>query len=129
MKKILVALCTFFALQNIALSAQLDWSDIEAYNQYKLSQTITFPGIAEFSVNQKFVTLDIITVDSNLIYYQMHLLDCQNPDLVADMILINPNPEDRSRDHSVGVQLEEGCNLGIWIEPADYFGASFFSAQ
>ena len=123
-----LAVFAFMLLQNLAFCANLEWGDIEAYNQYKLTQAITFPGIIDLKADQKYETLDIVTMDSSLIYFQMHQVDCKNPDLVADMILINPTPEDRSRDHSVGIQLEEGCNLGIWIEASDYFYSSLFSA-
>lgn len=126
MKKIILTFFFLLLTLSTAFAGGLDWSDIELNEDYYLSQSIKFPGIVEFKKDDKFEVLDIFTGDSNIIYYQMHLINCKEPDLQAEMILINPSPEDRSHDHSVGVELEEGCNLGIWIEASDYYSPSLF---
>ena len=62
----------------------------------------------------------------SVLYFQFHLVNCKNPELQAEMIIINPSPEDQTRNRSVGVQLESGCNLGVFLESTDIYSASIF---
>ena len=57
-------------------------------------------------------------------YFQIHLSECKNPELTAEMILINPSPMDNSRDRSVGIELNQDCNVGVYVEPIDYYSSS-----
>lgn len=126
MKNLLFIGLVFISFQSLTFAKSLEWNDIEINSRYSLNQPISFPGIAEFSVGDKFDVLDSITEDGPVLYYQFHLVDCKSPELKAEMILINPAPEDTRRDRSVGVQLEAGCNLGIFFEPADIYSKSLF---
>jgi hypothetical protein len=70
--------------------------------------------------------LDQIGGDAPVIYLQFHSIKCLDPDQKSDMILINPSPEDTSRNRSIALELEEGCNLGLYLEPQDYYTRSLF---
>jgi hypothetical protein len=126
MKNLLFITLAFISFQNLSFANTLEWGDLETNSRYLLNQTITFPGIAEFKIGDKFDVLDSINESGPVMYYQMHLVNCQNPDLTADMILVNPSPNDTTRDRSVGIQLEAGCNLGIFLEPRDFYSPSLF---
>ncbi|MDO9181923.1 MAG: hypothetical protein Q7U04_05925 [Bacteriovorax sp.] len=126
MRKLLIIFFVFMTFQNFSKASTADWSDIELNQQYRLSLPISFPGIPDFQKGEKIEILDYNAGEGSVIYYLAHYLNCKNPDLEAEMILVNPNPEDRGHDHSVGILLETGCNLGIFIEPTDYFSQSIF---
>jgi hypothetical protein len=125
MKSLILSALVFISFQNLSFANTLEWGDLETNSRYLLNKKITFPGIAVFNIGDKFDVLDTISEDGPVIYYQMHLVDCKNPDLTAEMILVNPSPND-TRDRSVGVQLEAGCNLGIYLEPRDFYSPSLF---
>lgn len=109
-----------------AIAADLEWSDLELYNEYTLIQKIEFPGATEIAAGEKFELQDVVAGGLPFIYYQFHQTNCQAPDLSSDMVLINPSPEDQSRDRSVAVSLDSGCNLNVWVEAQDYYSQSLF---
>lgn len=129
MKQIALGFFLIFVMifQVSAHAADLEWGDLELYNQYVLNQAVSFPGTIEIAKGETFEILDVIAGEASLIYFQLHLVNCQNPDLVSEMILINPSPNDQSRDRSVGLQMDTGCNLSVWVEARDYYSASLFS--
>lgn len=117
----------FIMSQNISLAADLEWGDLELYEQYTLNQDIEFPGVTVLSAGEKFELRDVMAGGPPLTYFEMHLVDCKDPDLSTEMIIVNPSPEDQGRDRSVGVQLDVGCNLSIWVEARDHYSRSLFS--
>lgn len=127
MKKFLIITGLFLAFQSMASAAVLEWSDLELFNQYTLNQTISFPGLAEIHAGEKFEMIDVMAGGPPLIYYQMHLIDCKDPDATSEMTLINPSPGDHDRDRSIGAMMEEGCNISIWVEARDYYSKSLFA--
>lgn len=122
--KILSALTLMLFFSFTALAK--DWVDIEVNGHYVLNQTISFPGIAEFHAGDKFEATDFIAGGVPVVYYEMHSNDCKNPNLEAEMIILNPNPEDTSTDRSVAVDLEKGCILGVWVEIKDLYSKGLF---
>jgi hypothetical protein len=115
-----------FFILNLNITYATDWSDLELYEQYSLDQAINIPEILQVSKGEKFEVFDIFAGGSSLIYFQMHLVNCQNPDLVSDIILMNPSPKDLPNNRSVGIQLETGCNFNIWVEGKDFYSNSLF---
>lgn len=127
MKKMLVLSLLLAMTQTISEAAVLEWGDLELYEQYTLNQTIEFPGVAEIKAGERFELRDTMAGGPPLTYFEFHLLDCQQPDLTSEIIIVNPSPLDQTRDRSVGVQLDVGCNLSIWVEGRDHYTHSLFS--
>lgn len=126
MKSFLLMSLIFISFQHFSAASTVQWSDIELDGRYILNQTISFPGVTEFHKGDKFDVLEFIAGAGPVMYYQVHFVNCKKPDLESEMILINPAPEDTTRDRSIGVQLETGCNLAIFLEPADLYSPSIF---
>lgn len=123
MKKYLLVIITLILSLNFAYATNLEWGDLELYEQYTLTQPLEFPGLTTIQSGEKFEMQDAFGGEAGLIYLEMHLLNCQNPDLVTEIEIIKPELE---HDRSIGVQLDTGCNLGIWVEGKDYYSQSFF---
>ncbi len=127
MKKMIAIIALAFA--GFAHAEALPWADLELYQTYKLNQTISFPDGPEFKAGEKMYMMDYIVGDIPVIYWQMHAEDCKNPDAKAEMILVNPTPEDTTRDRSIAVALSEGCNLDVWVEIKDIYSPSILEAN
>jgi hypothetical protein len=127
MKNLLMLFLVFLAFQNSAFADALKWGDLELNSTYHLKQEINFDGVAKFKAGDSFEVLDSISEDGPVIVFLMHFKECQNPDLTSEMILVNPMPEDTSRDRSVGIELKSGCNLQIYLEPRDFYSSSLFN--
>lgn len=125
MKNLILFSSILFSISSFAAES-MEWGNLEQYERYQLGMDVEIPGVATFKTGEKFDLNDIISGGVPIVYFQLHAVDCQNPDLVSDMILINPSPEDTDRDHSVGIQLEEGCNLGVYVETQDVYSKSLF---
>lgn len=119
----------FSLLTMKAYSAALEWGDLDLNNRYILNKEINLDDKIVLHAGDKFDMLDRFGGEVPIIYLQFHSLICQNPDLTSEMVVINPSPEDSSRNRSVAVQLEEGCNIGIFVEPVDYYSNSLFDAD
>jgi hypothetical protein len=126
MKNCILAFSIFLSFQTLSYAKNLDWNEIELYNRYSLNYPISFLGTIEFKVGDRFEVLSANADGGPVLYYQFHFIDCKNPTIEAEMILINHNPADTSRDRSIGVELERGCNLGIYLEPLDMYSSSIF---
>jgi len=127
MKKMIALLMVVFA--SLAHAEALQWTDLELYQTYKLNQTITFPEGIEYKAGEKVYVMDYIAGGIPVVYWQMHMENCKNPDATADMILINPSPDDTSTDRSIAVALTEGCNLDVWVEIKDLYSGSILDAD
>lgn len=125
MKKTIAALLLIFT--SLAHAEALQWTDLELYQTYKLNQTITFPEGIEFKAGEKVYVMDFIAGGIPVVYWQMHMENCKNPEATADMIIVNPSPEDTTTDRSIGMALTEGCNLDIWVEIKDLYSGSIFA--
>lgn len=107
----------------------LEWPDLEMNHEYELNQMISFPDLIDFKSGEKFEMVDIIAGDIPAVYFQFQQVDCKKPELQAEMIIINPNPEDHSTDRSIAVELEKNCLVGIWVELKDLYSPSVFSSM
>lgn len=127
--KHLMALALFLlALAPQAHAETLQWTDLELYQTYKLNQTISFPEGPEFKAGEKMYVMDFISGGIPVVYWQIHAENCKNPDANAEMILVNPSPEDPS-DRSIAVALTEGCNLDVWVELKDLYSPSILDSD
>ena len=125
--KLIFALMMLFT--SLVLSAQtLEWGDLEMYQKYTLRSEIKFDSGLTFKPGATFEMFDAHSEGAPIIYMQFHFDGCTDPYHTEDVILVNPSPEDTTRDRSIGVQLEEGCNLGVFVEPADYYSPSIFES-
>lgn len=116
-----------FSLTTIVHAEALPWTDLELYETYTLNQTISFPEGVDFPAGSKMEVRDIIAGGIPVVYWQLHAEDCKNPDATAEMILVNPSPEDTTSDRSIAVALTEGCNLDVWVEIKDLYSPSVLS--
>jgi len=119
MKKFLLLASLLFAQS--AFAGQLQWYDLELYNRYTLTQDITFENGLSFKAGQKFDMLDFIAGGVPVAYFEMHSVDCKNPDDTAEMVLVDVGQT------VIAAQLNEGCNLGLFVELRDFFQESTFS--
>jgi hypothetical protein len=124
MKKLLIFLSVIYS--SISNANALEWGDLELYERYTLKEDIVFPGVIDFKKGDSFDFYDRIGGNNLVMYFQFHSVKCENPDLTSEMILMNPSPEDTARDRTIALQLEEGCNIGIWVEVRDYYSPSLF---
>lgn len=127
MKKILALI--FLLLSTFAHAETLQWADIEVDERYILNKDIVFPEGYEFKAGEKVDVLDFIAGGIPVVYWQLHAEDCKNPDATAEMILLNPTPEDTSTDRSIAVALTEGCNLDVWVELKDLYSNSILDVE
>jgi hypothetical protein len=127
MKKILVL--ALLAVSTLAHAEALQWTDIEVDERYILNHDIVFPEGYEFKAGTKIDVLDFIAGGIPVVYWQLHSEDCKNPDATAEMILLNPTPEDTTRDRSIAVALTEGCNLDVWVEIKDLYSNSILNEE
>ena len=125
MKKLFMLSCVF-GLSNV-YSSTLEWGDLDLNQRYQLNQNINIENVISYKMGDKFEMLDRIGGEIPVIYFQMHSVKCENPNLTSEMILINPNPKDTSTDRTIAIQLEENCNLGMWVEVKDYYSPSIYS--
>ncbi len=125
MKKILLLAMVLFS--STVFGAKIDWSDLELYNEYKLTQNIVFENGITLSLGEIYELREIEPMSIPgypMFYYSFHKKNCTAPDLTAGMIIIEV--PGRDQDMLIGAQLEEGCNLGLYLEVKDYYTRSAF---
>jgi hypothetical protein len=126
MKNIYFPFFFLILLTNVSGASTSTWNDLEINNSYSLNQTIRFPEGVELLRGEKIEILELNSGEVPVLYFQAHLEKCKFPDLESEMILVNPNPGDTTHDQSVAVQVELGCNIGIFLEPSDFYELSLF---
>ena len=126
MKK-LKYLSIFFVctLSQFAFASPLEWNDLGMAKTYSLRQEINFQGKIIIPAGEKFEMQDYISQDF-FSYFEMHALECDDPTLTSEMILVTPEASDQSSDQSVGVKIQEDCNIGVWVETKDLNSPSLF---
>ncbi len=121
MKIIVLILSIFFSLNAFADSIQ--WSDLELYNEYKSTQDIVFDNGVVFPAGEVFElrVMDPLTIPGYpMLYLQFHQKNCANVDQTAELSLL------KIGETVVGIDMEEGCNLGMYLEVKDYYTNSSF---
>lgn len=119
MKKLI--LLASLLLAQTAFAENVQWYDLEMYNRYTLTQDITFDNGISFKTGQKFDMFDFIAGGIPVAYFGMHSVDCKNPDDTAELIIVEVG------NKKIGAQLEEGCNLSLYVELKDFFTPSTFA--
>ena len=109
-----------------SLLANVQWSDLELYNRYTLTQNIEFSNGTTFKAGDQFDMFDFIIGGVPVIFYEMHYTGCKNPNETSEMILVDLKIEGQP-DVVYGAQLSEGCNLAIFIENKDFYKQSAFT--
>lgn len=104
--------------------ASLNWDDLEVGPKYHLAFDLTFDNGAELKIDTPLILQEAISFQAPIIYFAFKNIACKDPKLTADLILFNPEPDDHIHDKSVGVQLEEDCIVGVYIEPRFYYNKS-----
>lgn len=108
---------------SLANAENLQWNDLDLYNRYTLTHDITFENGIGFKAGQKFDMQDFIAGGVPIAYFEMHYTGCQNPDQTAELILVDDGRT------IIGAELNEGCNLGLFIELKDFFNESIFTHE
>lgn len=120
--KTILALYLFASFTSYAANS---WNELEVSETYHLSQSLPLDSSWSLAAGTQFYFEEMIPTD---IYFQLRLrqTECVNYDQVSDLVLYNPSPEDPYFNRSVGLQMEEGCLLNIYLEPTDYYTPSVF---
>lgn len=124
MKKLFLLLS--LVLSTSAFAGSVEWSDLEMEGLYSLKQDVVFENGISFKAGEQFHMVDLIAGEIPVIYFEMYHAGCTDYAATADLILVNIPQPDR-KDVVVGAQLYEGCNLGFYIEPRDYYSQSLFN--
>ena len=117
MKKMIVLM--LLAVSTVSFAETMPWTDLELNESYVLNHDIIFPEGIEFKAGEKVEVTDYMTLGIPVVYWQLHAENCKNPEATAEMILVNPSPEDTTTDRSIAVALTEGCNMDVWVEIRD----------
>jgi hypothetical protein len=104
--------------------AQLNWDDLEVGPKYHLAFDLQFDNGVQLKTDTPLVLLEAISFQAPVIYFAFKNLSCTDPNLAAEMILFNPEPDDHVHDKSVGVELDKDCIVGVYIEPRFYYNKS-----
>lgn len=103
----------------------LNWNDLEVDGKYHLGQEIIFEK-EQISIPQGSPLLlnDVIGGELPVLLLTFKNLLCTNEELQTEMVLHLLDPNDR--DSAIGVVLETGCTVNMYVEPRHYFGKSPF---
>ena len=129
MKNIFLLSSFLFSLlfSSSIFAANLQWSDLELYNEYVITQKVVFENGVTLPSDDVYELREIEALSIPgypMLYHSFHKKNCTNPDETAEMSLLEVPGKDW--DVTVGVQLEEGCNLGLYLEVKDYYSTSSF---
>lgn len=109
----------------LAKTTPLNWAALDSTRDYKLAQEIKFDGIITINAGDSFELKDYAGDNPFFVYYEMRAKNCAQPKLTSEMILITPELSD-SDDRAVGVELDENCTVGVWVELKDLYSPSLF---
>ncbi|MBC7426987.1 MAG: hypothetical protein H7336_00155 [Bacteriovorax sp.] len=125
MKKIILLAAISFSSSIFAASVQ--WSDLEQYNGYKITQKLVFENGVTLPAGDVYELNEIEALSIPgypMMLYGFHKKNCTTPDQTADISIVEVPGQDW--DVEVGIQLEEGCNLGVYLEVKDLYSGSTF---
>ena len=105
-------------------SAQINWDELEVGPKYHLAFDLNFDNGATLKVDTPLVLQEVISLQAPVIYFSFRNIACTDPTLTAELILFNPEPDDKVYDKSVGVQLEKDCVVGVYVETRFYYNKS-----
>lgn len=125
MKKIILLVTLLFSSSIFA--ASMEWSELEQYSEYKLTQKISFENGVTLASGEVYEVREIEALSIPgypMFYYSFHKKNCTQPNQTAEMVIVEIPGKDRGV--SIGVELEEGCNLSLYLEVKDYYLQSAF---
>lgn len=120
--KFILSIAVLFLSANA--QAGLNWDDLEVGPKYHLAFDLKFDNGAELNVDTPLILQEAISFQAPVIYFAFKNIACKDPNLTAEMILFNPEPDDHAHDKSVGIELEKDCIVGVYIEPRFYYNKS-----
>jgi hypothetical protein len=126
MKKLTLFLSLAFLMNSLsAMATTLSWGELNFSKQYSLKQDIAFEDGYILKTGSPFILKDLIAEESSFIYYEMHSENCAHPEKSSEMVLVTPIGSDESQ--SVGVKMEKGCHLSLWVETKDLNSSTLFN--
>ena len=123
MKLLIVWMFLFAPLLSTA-SELKNWNDLEPAIKYHTKFSVKFENGIELSADTPLVLTEIYAGQSPVMYFEFYNLYCKDPNVTAEMVLVNPEPEDLTDDKSVGVLLDKDCKVGVYVEPRHYYNRS-----
>ena len=110
-----------------------DWSDLEIGSTYKITQSFSLKQLersgssVEIEKGQSVVLKDMVSVavpGYPLYLYIFDYKSCPGPAMKTDQEIIPVN--ETSPLVEVGVELEEQCELNVFLEVKDFYTNSLF---
>lgn len=111
----------------------MDWSDLEVGKSYKLTQSFSLKqnersgSMLEVIKGQSVELKALIPLSipgASLVLYIFDYKSCPGPEMTTDQEII---PVERTSPLAeVGVLLETGCELNVYLELKDYYSNSLF---
>ena len=123
----LIILLSSILFSTSILASNLEWSELEMYNEYVITQKVDFESGATLPSGDIYELREVEALSIPgypMLYHSFHKKNCVSPDDVAEMSLLQV--PDSEGVVTIGVQLEEGCNLGLYLEVKDYYRKSLF---
>ncbi len=112
---------SFNLLANTSLK-QVIWSDVEEGQSLQLNEVIVFQPGPKILENE-WVTITeagaLALPGAALFYIEASRWNCQDNHATADLILMTPKNSPSSTQNEVGIDYNEDCNIGIYIEAKD----------
>jgi hypothetical protein len=127
MKYLMISVLLIMSLIPVLNASELSWNDLENYNQYYSNQAISFPGVVDIAAGEKFELREILGGNNTTIFFQFHLVNCTLPYLESELVIQKLMPVESFREHFVGLKLEQGCNISMWVEARDFYTYGLFS--
>ena len=95
--------------------SQKAWTDLELNQTYELKFNVPVDEKISLEKGQAF-RLDYFESGQYVFYYSFKNLSCTDGSLTSEMALF----------HGIGIELEFGCYVGVYIEPKNYDDDSIF---
>lgn len=101
------------------------WDDMELSERYQLKNDLQLSSNLVLNKGESFDMLDQFGGDAPIIYMQFHRLNCVDVDQASE-IEIYPIKDRDGREYQIGAAMEENCNLGLYVEPTNFYAESIF---
>ena len=114
-----------------ARAADLSWSDLSELQgaPLQLRQPLHWER-GSFSRGDEFYFESEMPLEGiGVMLLELRSQKCANPAATGDMQIVRPEGSATDRDASVGVTLDPGCRIEVYVEDADYMGMSLFASS
>ena len=123
MKCIVLLIAT---LTSLPVFAAMTWDQLEPGKKYTLTADVAITSELSLKKGDAFTFEEFNSGDIPVLFYTFKNHSCTQDDLKSEMVLFNPEPDDKTDDKSVGVELTPGCHLEIYVETRHYGALSVF---